>query len=303
MKRFGMTSLMISLLLVTGCATSGNQYYEAVQRTAEANALAAEARYKALSEVAQSGDGQAASAAVMAIALTQETRITPQVVEHDALKWARVLMPSFSTLGMAWMQTDLAKTQSNNSKDIQMAMHGHQESIQLGQQNMVLGLSESWSTGGAANADAMLTMGLAGFDALNTAGDQTVSVATTGFNTVDSVVTTGFNTVDSVATTGFTTVGSVATTGMDNLNEMGQFGMTTVGAVGMYGIDATETLGIQGMLGIHETNEDWLNYSTTRDTNISQILADFNATIKQFGTDLGTPLTCNADANGVFTCQ
>ena len=53
MKRFGMTSFMISLLLVTGCASSGVQYYEAVQRTAEANALASEARYKALAQVAQ----------------------------------------------------------------------------------------------------------------------------------------------------------------------------------------------------------------------------------------------------------
>ena len=167
MKRFGMTSFMISLLLVTGCASSGVQYYEAVQRTAEANALASEARYKALAQVAQSGDGQAASAAVMAIALTQETRITPQVVEHDALKWAKVLMPGLSTLGMAWLQTDLAKTQSNNSKDIQMAMHGHNEAIQLGQQNMVLGLGESWTNGSAASSDALLTMGVAGFDALN----------------------------------------------------------------------------------------------------------------------------------------
>ena len=33
------------------------------------------------------------------------------------------------------------------------------------------------------------------------------------------------------------------------------------------------------MLGIHETNEDWLTYTTASDTNFAQILADFNATI------------------------
>ena len=54
---------------------------------------------------------------------------------------------------------------------------------------------------------------------------------------------------------------------MNNLNEMGQFGMTTVGAVGMRMDKASETLGIQGMLGIHETNEDWLTYTTASDTN------------------------------------
>ena len=89
---------------------------------------------------------------------------------------------------------------------------------------------------------------------------------------------------------------------MNNLNEMGQFGMTTVGAVGMHGMDTAETLGIQGMLGIHETNEDWLTYTTASDTNFAQILADFNATIKQFGTDLATPITCNENENGVFNC-
>ena len=89
---------------------------------------------------------------------------------------------------------------------------------------------------------------------------------------------------------------------MNNLNELGQFGMTTVGAIGTHGMDTAETLGIQGMLGIHETNEDWLNYATTRDTNISQILADFQATIRQFGTDLATPITCNQNESGAFNC-
>ena len=128
---------------------------------------------------------------------------------------------------------------------------------------------------------------LAGF-ALNTAGDQTVQLGLAGLDTAD------------IATTGFTTVGNVATTGMNNLNEMGQFGMTTVAQSGC--TDDAETLGIQGMLGIHETNEDWLNYSTGKDTNISQILADFQTTIRQFGLDLATPITCNENENGVFNC-
>ena len=77
-------------------------------------------------------------------------------------------------------------------------------------------------------------------------------------------VSNGLNTGDSITTTGFTTVSNVAATGMDNLNEM-QFGMTTVGAIGTHGMDTDfETLGIQGMLGIHETNEDWLNYGDKR---------------------------------------
>ena len=303
MKRFGMTSFMISLLLVTGCASSGVQYYEAVQRTAEANALASEARYKALAQVAQSGDGQAASAAVMAIALTQETRITPQVVEHDALKWAKVLMPGLSTLGMAWLQTDLAKTQSNNSKDIQMAMHGHNEAIQLGQQNMVLGLGESWTNGSAASSDALLMMGVAGFDALNNAGDQTVSVATTGFNTVDSVVTTGFNTVDSVATAGFNTVDSVATTGITGIVDVSEMGLTNVYNMGVHGMDALGDMSTTYQTTITTLDTNNATLLTTTQTNYQSIIDGLNATIDAMSDDLSKELTCSTDANGVVTCN
>ena len=89
---------------------------------------------------------------------------------------------------------------------------------------------------------------------------------------------------------------------MDNLNEMGQFGMTTVGAVGMHGLDKTTELGKWGMEGIWTTNKDWLEYSTTSDTNFANIIADFNATIRQFGTDLATPITCNQTESGAFNC-
>ena len=163
--------------------------------------------------------------------------------------------------------------------------------IQLGQQTMISNMGSQWGDVASAGGQATVDVALAGFGALNTAGDQTVTLGLAGLDTADDI-----------ATTGFTTVGNVATTGMNNLNEMGQFGMTTVGAVGMHGMDVPETLGIQGMLGIHETNEDWLTYTTGSDTNFAQILADFNATIKQFGTDLATPITCNENENGVFNC-
>ena len=271
-----------------GCASaSGGNYYEAVQRAAEAKAKVSEARYRALAQVASSGDGQAASAAVMAIALSNEDTIVPQYVESSALKWAQVLTPTIGTLGLGIVQANVAKNAANKAAEVQMASMQANADIQLGQQTMISNMGGQWADVAAAGGQATVDVALAGFGALNTAGDQTVTLGLAGLDTADSIATAGFAT---------------ATVGMNNLNEMGQFGMTTVGTVGMYGIDAAETLGIQGMLGIHETNEDWLTYTTSSDTNFAQILADFNATIKQFGTDLATPITCNNDGNGVFNC-
>ena len=286
------TAICLISVVNVGCASaSGSNYYEAVQKAAEAKALVSEARYRALAEVAASGDGQAASAAVMAIALSNDDTIVPQYVESSALKWAQVLTPTIGTLGLGIVQANVAKNAANKAAEVQMASMQANADIQLGQQTMISNMGSQWADVAAAGGQATVDVALAGFGALNTAGDQTVQLGLAGLDTADSI-----------ATTGFTTVGNVATTGMNNLNEMGQFGMTTVGAVGMHGIDAAETLGIQGMLGIHETNEDWLNYSTGKDTNISQILADFQTTIRQFGLDLATPITCNENENGVFNC-
>ena len=290
MKWFKMiTAIFLISVVNVGCASaSGGNYYEAVQKAAEAKAKVSEARYRALAQVASSGDGQAASAAVMAIALSNEDTIVPQYVESSALKWAQVLTPTIGTLGLGIVQANVAKNAANKAAEVQMASMQANADIQLGQQTMISNMGGQWAEVAAAGGQATVDVALAGFGALNTAGDQTVTLGLAGLDTADSIATYGFAT---------------ATVGMNNLNEMGQFGMTTVGTVGMYGIDAAETLGIQGMLGIHETNEDWLTYTAGSDTNFAQILADFNATIKQFGTDLGTPITCNNDGNGVFNCQ
>ena len=286
------TAIFLISVVNVGCASaSGGNYYEAVQRAAEAKAKVSEARYRALAQVASSGDGQAASAAVMAIALSNEDTIVPQYVESSALKWAQVLTPTIGTLGLGIDQANVAKNAANKAAEVQMASMQANADIQLGQQTMISNMGGQWADVAAAGGQATVDVALAGFGALNTAGDQTVTLGLAGLNTADSIATTGFTTVDSIATTGLTTVGTVSTVGMNNILTMGQ-----------YGIDAAETLGIQGMLGIHETNEDWLTYTTSSDTNFAQILADFNATIKQFGTDLATPITCNNDGNGVFNC-
>ena len=282
---------MIALLLATGCA--GNQaardYYMAVQSSAQAKAQADTARYAALAKMAGNG-GEASVAATMAIALTQPSTITPQYVESDALKWAQVLTPGVTTLGLGLVQAGVAKNASNNAAQVQMASFASQEAIQLGQQNMVSNLGQSWATTAAGSAD----LAVAGFNALNTAGQQTVdlgiaglttadsiagagftaneNIATAGFNATTTVAGLGFATADSIATTGFTTVDSVATTGMEgmatlglagmtgienmgiagltNLNEVSQYGMTTISAVSLAGMNGMENLGTAGMTNL-----------------------------------------------------
>ena len=283
------TAIFLISVVNVGCASaSGGNYYEAVQKAAEAKAKVSEARYRALAQVASSGDGQAASAAVMAIALSNDATIVPQYVESSALKWAQVLTPTIGTLGLGIVQANVAKNAANKAAEVQMASMQANADIQLGQQSMISNMGGQWADVAAAGGQATVDVALAGFGALNTAGDQTVTLGLAGLDTA----TVGMNNLNELGQFGLTNIGAVSTTGMNNLFGLGQ-----------YGIDAAETLGIQGMLGIHETNEDWLTYTASSDTNFATILADFNATIKQFGTDLGTPITCNADANGVFTCQ
>lgn len=287
MKWFSIMSIIfLSMFANVGCASaSGSDYYEAIRKTAEAQALASEAKYRALAQVAASGDGQAASAAVMAIALSQDKTVTPQYVESTALKWAQVLTPTVGTLGLGLIQAGVSKNASDNAATVQMASMASNEAIQLGQQGMVgdmVGdLSTGWATTAAAGGAATAEIAVAGFTALNTAGGQTVTMGMAGLDAVETV-----------ATVGITQLGATA-----------EDGINATANVGLAGMDAIETVGIQGMLGIHESNEDWLNYSTTRDSNIQSILADFNSTIQQLGTDLATPITCTDDGTGQFTCQ
>ena len=322
--KLGLT--LIAIVLATGCA--GNQaardYYMAVQTSAQAKAQADTARYAALAKMAQGG-GESSVAATMAIALTQPSTITPQYIESDYLKWAQVLTPGVTTLGLGFVQAEVAKNASNNAAQVQMASFASNEAIQLGQQNMVTSLGSSWAEGAAASGQQLVDLGVAGFGALNTAGDQTVALGTAGLTTAGTI-----------ATAGFTANENIATVGMNNLNEMGQYGMTTVGAVGMAGMqnltdlgkwgmegiwltaengmDGMESLGLAGMTNLTTLGTEGMTNLTTLGTtgmglvdtqgsNYATIIANMQATINQLGADLADPITCSPNADGLFVCQ
>ena len=255
-------TLLVTILMV-GCATGGTEYYDAMRRAAEAQAVVQEARYDALSKLALSGDSGAASAAVMAIALTRDDTIVPQFIESDALKWAQVMVPSMTTLGGLWFQSDLAKTQSNNSKDIQLASFESQRAIQLGTQATYVGLAEQWATSGQANSEYLLDMGLAGFDALNIAGEQTQDVAIAGFESIENVSVTGFTQIGTTAVAGFTQLGTVAMDGFDALNAMSTNYNTTI-----LGINDDWAAELRQLLTNPLTNTTTTTTNTTTSANI-----------------------------------
>jgi hypothetical protein len=277
--------VLTATVLVSACANSGarSDYYLAVQQSAQAQAAQSEARYRALATIANSGDAASKAVATMAIAMSKDATIAPQYIEDQALSWAKVLATPVATLGGLWIQSDVAKNSSNNARDIQLASFASNESIQLGQQNMVSSLGESWSQGAAASGQQLANLGIAGFDALNVAGGQTVELGVAGLNTADSIAgagfdananiaTTGFNATTTVAGLGFATADSIATTGMEgmatlglagmtgienvgiagmtNLNEVSQYGMTTISAVSLAGMNGMENLGTAGMTNL-----------------------------------------------------
>ena len=313
---------LIGLLTACGANQARDDYYQSVAATAQAQAAQTEARYRALATVANSGDPGAATAATMAIALTSTQTVQPAYIESEALSWGKVLAMPVATLGGLFIQADVAKTASNNSKDVQLASYASNEAIQLGQQNMVTGLGAQWAEGAGASATALSELGVAGFNALNTAGDQTVTtavagmvgmenVATTGFATVDSVATTGFTTVDSVATTGFTTVENVAGQGFDASTTLGVAGMVGIESVatqgmtdlvtmGVAGMDSTLTMGTIGVDGLGAMSVDYNTLLGTINTNNNTLVGDIstdyqaviselNAIIDSLGTAGGTP--------------
>jgi hypothetical protein len=302
---------LIGLLTACGANQARDDYYQSVAATAQAQAAQTEARYRALATVANSGDPGAATAATMAIALTSTQTVQPAYIESEALSWGKVLAMPVATLGGLFIQADVAKTASNNSKDVQLASYASNEAIQLGQQSMVTGLGAQWAEGAGASATALSELGVAGFNALNTAGDQTVTTAVAGMVGMENVATTGFATVDSVATTGFTTVENVAGQGFDASTTLGVAGMVGIESVatqgmtdlvtmGVAGMDSTLTMGTIGVDGLGAMSVDYNTLLGTINTNNNTLVGDIstdyqaviselNAIIDSLGTAGGTP--------------
>lgn len=234
---------ILAVLLITGCASSSTQYYEAVQKAAEANSRAAQAKFDALSAIAAAGDGQAASAAVMALALTQTPTANPIPQQSEAIQWASILASPVTSLGMMWMQADSAKTMARMNARVDLAQVKADAETQ---QALYGSFSDISSAGFTAVGNVDYTPWIDGM----------VDLGTTGMDNLVDLGTAGFDANTDIAVAGITQVGLTAEDGLNVAANISNNAMTNLVTLGTNGLDTAETLGIQGMLGIHETNAD-----------------------------------------------
>lgn len=281
MKKLG---LFIAVLAVTGCASTTSEYYTAVQKTAEANAMANKAKFDALSAIASSGDGQAASAAVMALALTQTQMATPLPQQSQALQWASVLAAPMTSLGMAWIQADTSKT--------------------ISQYNAQVDLERIRGNGATQQAlyGSFVDMNQATADALG-------NVDYTPF--VDGMVTlgvTGMDNLTNLGTAGFDANTAIATTGMDNLTTLGTSGFTSLTNLGTAGLDSAVTLGTAGMTGITDVSlagyQNMLDMDAANNSLFSSVWADYQSSLQSiFDSQINCSATTAADGAVTITCE
>lgn len=272
---------ILAVLLITGCASSSTQYYEAVQKAAEANSRAAQAKFDALSAIAAAGDGQAASAAVMALALTQTPTANPIPQQSEAIQWASILASPVTSLGMMWMQADSAKTMARYNAQVDLASVRADAQTQ---QALYGSFSDISSAGFTAVGNVDYTPFIDGM----------VDLGTTGMDNLTTLGTAGFTANTDIAVAGITQVGLTAEDGLNVAANISNNAMTNLVTLGTNGLDTAENLGIQGMLGMHETTKSWVQYATSMNTNFKDMLASEQS---------GCVVTTNASGQIVVTCN
>lgn len=117
MRKFIVLSLA---LLMAGCASPDYQAYAKAQAAADtAKHQADTAKYKAMSDIAATGDATAKVAAVMAMAMGQANATANSALQapraSEALQWASILVPGLTQVaGMRYNYLS-QQTQSNNA--------------------------------------------------------------------------------------------------------------------------------------------------------------------------------------------
>ena len=156
---------LLLAVLLTGCQTAGQEYYQAVQQIAIAQSQAQQAKSEALSKIAASGDSSAAGSAVMALALMQspQTQVIPQ--QSAALEWSKAVLPVVGSLGAMWISSDAQKTTARHAMTSNLARI-EQEG------NKTTALYEMLGS----NNENMLNLGLGSYEAINVAGQQSVDL-------------------------------------------------------------------------------------------------------------------------------
>jgi len=227
-------------MFTTGCANQAAQdYYIAMQAAATANSVQQEARYRALATVAATGDENAAVAATMAIAMTQDKVVVPQYVESQSLKWAQVLATPVAAIAGIAIQADVAKNASDNATK-----------VQLGSQNTtmgtILGLSQDQQNASVLTTQSVATLGMAGIEAVNVAGQQSALANQQNLEVVQATSLAGLN-----------AQGTAYQNGLNAVTEVSQAGMQQITTVSNNGISATENTAIAGFNSTENIIKDY----------------------------------------------
>ncbi len=273
MRRVG---VVLGVVLLAGCSTASTDYYQAVEKAAQANAIAAQAKFDALSRIAAAGDGQAASAAVMALALTQNPTITPIPQQSAALQWASVLAAPVSNLGMMWMQTDSTKAMAKYNAQVDLARISADATTQQA-------LYGSFVDTASAGYDALGNIDYTPFV------DGMVTLGTAGIDGAVDLGVAGFDANTDIATVGLNTAGQLGVTGMDNL--------TNLGAAGFAGLVGLGTEAIDGMITLDTGNNAlyssvWSSYTKSLENMLDAIPDPVTCTVTT-AADGAATVTCN----------
>ena len=267
---------------LVGCSSSTSQYYEAVEKAAAANAAASQAKFEALSKIAAAGDGQAASAAVMALALTQTPTVQPIPQQSAALQWASVLAAPLSNMGMMWMQTDSTKTMAQYNRDVDLA-------------RITADATTQQALYGSFTAQSSLTSDVA-LGALNAMGNVDYTPFVDGMVTLG---TSGMNGLVDVSNAGLDSAVTISNAGMSGIVDMGNAGINGV-------VDVSNT-GMNAIVTLEQSDNELIEalmqqYNTTINNFIENPLTNTSVT----ETTTNTTTVCSTTVDGVVvtvTCD
>lgn len=268
------SALLAVLLFMVGCASTNELYYESVQKTAEANARAVQAKFDALSKIASSGDGQAASAAVMALALTSTPNSQPIPQKSEAIQWASILASPVTSLGMMWMQADSAKTMARYNSQVDMARISAESADAQALYGSFVDISNAGLTA-VSNVDYTPFV------------DGMVDLGTTGMDNLTTLGTAGFDANVDLGTAGITGVVDMGTAGVDGVVDVATTGITGVVGLGTIGY---ETMLIMDQGNNALTDSVWTDYVTS----IEEIMSNLpNVVCSATGGETSSSVTCD----------
>lgn len=281
MKKLG---ILLSVVFLGGCASANTEYYEAVEAAALANAQAVTAKMEALSAIAAAGDGQAASAAVMALALTQAPTIAPVPQQSQAIQWAGILAAPLTSLGMAWMQSDASKAMAKYNADVSLARVSATSQSNAALYGAFTDMNATTASV-AGNADygpfieGMVDLGLAGINGA-------VDLGTAGFDS---------NT-------------QIAGSAIDGLVDLGGQGLDSAVTLGTAGLTSATTLGTAGLTSLTDVSlagyQNILDMDAANNSLFSSVWTDYQSAIQTIlDAQVNCTATTAADGSVTISCQ